>query len=73
MTNDERVKELIPQPENKLDGYEAILNRQKHLGGNVRSSYPRNMPKSCRSDELLAAPYVKRPDYEPHFRIKVSV
>jgi len=32
-TNEERVKELIPQLESKLDGYEAILGRQKYLAG----------------------------------------
>jgi glutathione S-transferase len=49
-TNEERVKELITQLESKLDGYEAILSRQKYLAGNVRS---RNVPKRCRPDELL--------------------
>jgi len=52
-TNEERVKELISQLESKLDGYEAILSKQKYLAGNVRLSHPRNMPKSCRYDELL--------------------
>ena len=53
-TNEERVKELVPQLESKLDVYEGILGRQKYLAGNVRSSHPRNTPKICRSDELLA-------------------
>jgi glutathione S-transferase len=35
--NEERVKELIPQLESKLDGYEAILSKQKYLAGDVRS------------------------------------
>ena len=48
--NEERVKELITQLESKLDGYEAILSRQKYLAGNVRS---RNVPKRCRPDGLL--------------------
>jgi hypothetical protein len=34
--NEDRVKELIPQLESKLDGYEAILGRQKYLAGDVR-------------------------------------
>jgi len=32
-TNEERVKELISQLEGKLDGYEAILGKQKYLAG----------------------------------------
>jgi glutathione S-transferase len=51
--NEERVKELITQLESKLDGYEAILSRQKYIAGNVRSSCPRNMPKRCQINELL--------------------
>ena len=35
--NEERVKELVSQLEGKLDGYEAILGRQKYLAGDVRS------------------------------------
>jgi len=35
-TNEERVKELISQLGPKLDGYEAILGRQKYLAGDVR-------------------------------------
>ena len=35
-TNEERVKELIPQLESKLDAYDAILGRQKYLAGDVR-------------------------------------
>jgi len=31
--NEERVQELIPKLESKLDGYEAILGRQKYLAG----------------------------------------
>ncbi|KAH9977470.1 glutathione S-transferase [Russula compacta] len=31
--NEERVKELIPLLEAKLDGYEAILGKQKYLAG----------------------------------------
>jgi len=34
--NEERVKELVPQLEAKLDGYEAILSKQKYLAGDVR-------------------------------------
>jgi glutathione S-transferase len=34
--NEERVKELVPQLEAKLDGYEAILGKQKYLAGDVR-------------------------------------
>ena len=51
--NEERVKELITQLESKLDGYEAILSRQKYLAGNVRSSRPRKVPKRCQFNELL--------------------
>ena len=36
-TNEERAKELIAQLESKLDGYDAILGRQKYLAGDVRS------------------------------------
>ena len=36
-TNEERVKELTSQFETKLDGYEAILRKQKYLAGDVRA------------------------------------
>jgi glutathione S-transferase len=36
-TNEERVKELTSQLEAKLDGYEAILRKQKYLAGDVRA------------------------------------
>ncbi|KAH9961825.1 hypothetical protein BC827DRAFT_1267479 [Russula dissimulans] len=32
--NEGRLKELIPQLDNKLEGFEAILSKQKHLVGN---------------------------------------
>jgi glutathione S-transferase len=35
-TNEERAKEMIDQLQSKLDGYEAILGRQKYLAGEVR-------------------------------------
>ncbi|KAH9977474.1 glutathione S-transferase [Russula compacta] len=34
--NEERVKELISLLEAKLDGYEAILGKQKYLAGDIR-------------------------------------
>jgi glutathione S-transferase len=34
--DEERVKELIPQLESKLDAYDGILGRQKYLAGDVR-------------------------------------
>ena len=34
--DEERVKELIPQLESKLDAYDSILGRQKYLAGDVR-------------------------------------
>jgi glutathione S-transferase len=54
-TNEERVKDVpvVPRLESELDGYEAILSRQRYLSGNVRFSHPGNVPKSCRFDELL--------------------
>ena len=36
-TDEKRVEELVGQLEGKLDGYEAILNKQKYLAGNVRT------------------------------------
>jgi hypothetical protein len=33
--DEERVKELIPQLESKLDAYDGILGRQKYLAGDV--------------------------------------
>jgi hypothetical protein len=36
-TNEEHAKALITQLETKLDGYEAILSKQKYLAGDVRS------------------------------------
>ena len=35
--NEKRAEELIAQLESKLDGYEAILGKQKYLAGNVRA------------------------------------
>ncbi|KAI0249087.1 glutathione S-transferase [Lactifluus subvellereus] len=32
-TNEERVKELVPSLESKLDAYEVILSKQKYLAG----------------------------------------
>ena len=34
-TNEALVAELIPRLEIKLDGYEAILSKQKYLAGDV--------------------------------------
>jgi len=34
--NEDRVNELVPQLEAKLDAYEAILSKQKYLAGDVR-------------------------------------
>ena len=39
-TDEERVKDLVPQLEAKLDGYETILSKQKYLAGDVRFSFP---------------------------------
>jgi len=36
--DEERVKELIPQLESKLDVYEVILGKQKYLAGDVRGA-----------------------------------
>jgi glutathione S-transferase len=33
--NEEHLKQLVSQLENKLDGYEAILGKQKYLAGDV--------------------------------------
>lgn len=41
----ERVKQLTPQLESKLDGYEAILGKQKYLAGDVRSFCPKHETK----------------------------
>jgi glutathione S-transferase len=38
-TDEKRVEELVAQLEGKLDGYEAILGKQKYLAGDVRSSF----------------------------------
>ena len=37
-TNETLVAELIPRLEIKLDGYEAILSKQKYLAGDVRQT-----------------------------------
>jgi len=52
-TNEERVKELILQLESKLDGYEAILGRQKYLAGDVRFFSLGPCQKASGSDELF--------------------
>ena len=36
-TDEKNVEELVVQFEGKLDGYEAILGKQKYLAGDVRS------------------------------------
>jgi glutathione S-transferase len=35
-TNEALVNELVPRLQNKLDGYEVILGKQKYLAGDVR-------------------------------------
>ena len=56
--NEERVKELVPQLEAKLDGYEVILSKQKYLAGDVRffSRFPSvsRSRSSCRTDGAAA-------------------
>jgi glutathione S-transferase len=52
-TNEERVKELTSQLESKLDGYEAILGRQKYLAGDVCSFSLGPCQKASGSDELF--------------------
>ena len=47
-TDEERVKELITQLKTKLDGYEAILGKQKYLAGDVRPF----QNQRCRSNGL---------------------
>ena len=37
--NEKLVEELVGKLEGKLDGYEAILAKQKYLAGDVRASY----------------------------------
>ena len=37
VTDEKRAEELITQFESKLNGYEAILSKQKYLAGNVRT------------------------------------
>lgn len=55
-TDEERVKELIPQLESKLDGYEAILGRQKYIAGDVRSCGAlAHVAKVVGTDGLLCA------------------
>ena len=50
-TDEERVKDLVPQLEVKLDGYETILSKQKYLAGNVRFSFPlKRVQRNRRSD-----------------------
>ena len=34
------MQELTGQLESKLDGYEALLSKQKYLAGNVRARAP---------------------------------
>ena len=36
--DEKRVEELVGKLEGKLDGYEAILAKQKYVGGDVRAS-----------------------------------
>lgn len=38
VTDEKRVEELLGQFEGKLDGYEAILGKQKYLAGDVGAS-----------------------------------
>ena len=38
VTDEKRVEELLGKLEGKLEAYEAILAKQKYLGGDVRSS-----------------------------------
>jgi glutathione S-transferase len=38
VTDEKRVEDLLGQFEGKLDGYEAILGKQKYLAGDVRAS-----------------------------------
>jgi glutathione S-transferase len=38
VTDEKRVEELVGQLEGKLDGYEAILGKQKYLAGDVRAT-----------------------------------
>jgi glutathione S-transferase len=38
VADEKRVEELLGMLEGKLDGYEAILGKQKYLAGDVRAS-----------------------------------
>ena len=44
--DEERVKELVPQLESKLDVYEVILSKQKYLAGDVRSFHSKCVQKT---------------------------
>ena len=52
-TNEERFKELLTQLDTKLDGYEAILRKQKYLAGDVRAFKQACAERNRRSDELF--------------------
>ena len=45
--DEKRVEELVAQLEGKLDGYEAILGKQKYLAGDVRTSFGTYPPPLC--------------------------
>ena len=50
VTDEKRVEELLGQLEGKLDGYEAVLGKQKYLAGDVRAVRivsPLNIESSC--------------------------
>ena len=53
-TNEALVAELIPRLEIKLDGYEAILSKQKYLAGDV-SGAKETVREWCLTDGFLTS------------------
>jgi hypothetical protein len=58
--NEDRVNELVPQLEAKLDVYETILSKQKYLAGDVRV-FVRNRANKKVANELLVTLYSRSP------------
>ena len=58
--NEDRVNELVPQLEAKLDAYEAILSKQKYLAGDVRF-FVRNRANKKVANEQLVTLYSRSP------------
>jgi len=59
--NEDRVNELVPQLEAKLDVYEAILSKQKYLAGDVRFFVRNRRSNKKVANEQLVTLYSRSP------------